>query len=292
MSKPDTWMPLYMGDYFADTMHLTTEEHGAYLLMLMTAWNRGGKLPNNDGQLALICRCDRKKWNSLKKVVLSFFEVAGDFIVQQRLLAEYDRAVKINEKQKANGSKGGRPKKRQTESGDDEIPIPESNPDETQNKPMGYFCDKPNHNPNETPSPSPSQLKPSDEESALGRSPPATSAGSVCSRLRRLGITGVNPSHPKLLALLQAGICENELTGIAEEPQAKGKGMAWLLATAEGRRRDAVIESLPGKRPPPNGQRMTRNGAAFASYTTIFPVATTNNEDENGRTIDATPRLG
>lgn len=292
MSKPDTWMPLYMGDYFADTMHLTTEEHGAYLLMLMTAWNRGGKLPNNDGQLALICRCDRKKWNSLKKVVLSFFEVVGEYIVQQRLLAEYDRAVKINEKQKANGLKGGRPKKSQIEAGDDEIHIPEPNPEETQKKPMGYFWDNPNHNPNETPSPSPSQLKPSDEESALGRSPPATSAGAVCSRLRRLGITGVNPSHPKLLALLQAGIGEDELTGIAEEPQAKGKGMAWLMATAEGRRRDAAVENLPGKRPPPNGQKMTRNGAAFASYTTIFPVATTNNEDENGRTIDATPLLG
>lgn len=148
MSKPDTWMPLYIGDYVADTMHLTTEEHGAYLLLLMTAWNRGGKVPNNDAQLALICRAERKAWSRLRDVVLAFFEVDGEFLVQPRLTKEYEKAVRLNAKQKANGAKGGRPKRTQTES-------QSAAQQGTQEKPVGFFWDSPNHIPDETPSPSP-----------------------------------------------------------------------------------------------------------------------------------------
>lgn len=140
-SKVDVWMPIYIGDYISDTMHLNTEQHGAYLLLLMTAWNRGGKLPGDEAQLALICRADKKAWARIRDLVLPFFERMEDgSLVQHRLIEEYERAVRINQKQKANGSKGGRPKKIQNE---------------TQEKPTGFVWDNPKHNPNETPSPSP-----------------------------------------------------------------------------------------------------------------------------------------
>lgn len=102
MAKPDTWMPLYIGDYLADTMHLQAEQHGAYMLLLMAAWMRGGELPDDDGQLALLARCDAKAWKRLRPVIAPFFKVEGGTWRQKRVTKELwranDNAAKAEEK--------------------------------------------------------------------------------------------------------------------------------------------------------------------------------------------------
>lgn len=50
------FMQFYVGDYLADTLDLTTEQHGAYLLILMTMWQHDAKLPNDPVKLARIAR--------------------------------------------------------------------------------------------------------------------------------------------------------------------------------------------------------------------------------------------
>src|SRR5688572_90568 len=74
-TKIDTWMPLYIGEYLADTMHLTAEEHGAYLLLLMHYWRNGGPIQNDVNGLQIIARIkpSRVSGNTLR-TVLAFFE--------------------------------------------------------------------------------------------------------------------------------------------------------------------------------------------------------------------------
>ena len=37
----NAYMPFYVGDYLGDTSHLSTIEHGAYMLLLMHYWCHG-----------------------------------------------------------------------------------------------------------------------------------------------------------------------------------------------------------------------------------------------------------
>ncbi len=106
MSRADAWMPLYIGDYLADTMHLSAVEHGAYLLLLMQQW-RSGPLPDDDRHLAAIARVDLAAWKrQVGPTIRRFFEVTADGLVQKRLEAERQKAAAIIEKRATAGKKG------------------------------------------------------------------------------------------------------------------------------------------------------------------------------------------
>jgi uncharacterized protein YdaU (DUF1376 family) len=77
--KTDLWMPLWIGDYLADTMSLSTAQHGAYLLLLMAYWRNRGPLKNDDEDLRGIVKADAGEWLVLREKVLArFFTLDGD----------------------------------------------------------------------------------------------------------------------------------------------------------------------------------------------------------------------
>lgn len=101
MKKVDTWMPLYIGDYLADTMHLSAPEHGAYLLLLMHYW-RNGPLPDDNRILAGIARTERKVWErQIGPAVREFFTVRDGRLHQKRIDAERAKSNDISEKRRA-----------------------------------------------------------------------------------------------------------------------------------------------------------------------------------------------
>jgi len=115
MTKPDSWMPLYIADYLADTAHLSTEEHGAYLLLIMHHWHKGA-VPKNEKKLAKIARISHAKWRKISDTILEFFDDAGDVFVQPRVLEEIEKANKKYEARRAAGQKGGIAKAKQKRS--------------------------------------------------------------------------------------------------------------------------------------------------------------------------------
>jgi uncharacterized protein YdaU (DUF1376 family) len=101
MARDNLWMPLCVADYLADTMHLTTVQHGAYMLLLMHYW-RNGPLPNDAKQLAMIARADGKAWGKdIWPVVGDFFRLQDGRLHQKRADAELARAEDKSGKRRA-----------------------------------------------------------------------------------------------------------------------------------------------------------------------------------------------
>jgi uncharacterized protein YdaU (DUF1376 family) len=101
------FMQLYVSDYLGDTRHLSCEQHGAYMLLLMTMWNAGGKLPDDDTKLARIVCLSVKKWRSIREDVLSFFEVSGGVLSHNRMTKELLKSESKSQSRASAGAKGG-----------------------------------------------------------------------------------------------------------------------------------------------------------------------------------------
>lgn len=101
------FMQLYVADYLGDTQHLSCEQHGAYILLLMTMWRAGGSLPNDDTKLARIVRLSPSKWARIADDIKAFFDVSNNALTQKRLAEELEKAIKKSEKRSEAGSRGG-----------------------------------------------------------------------------------------------------------------------------------------------------------------------------------------
>lgn len=74
--KVDAYMPLWIGEYLADTMGFKALQHGAYLLLLMAYWRSRAPLPDDDDELAGIARVTAAEWKALRPKLERKFQVA------------------------------------------------------------------------------------------------------------------------------------------------------------------------------------------------------------------------
>ena len=70
MSLP--FMPMYWGDYWRDTGHLSDEEHVAYLKLISHYWQHES-LPDDDARLARIAGRGQQEWQAMRETLKAFF---------------------------------------------------------------------------------------------------------------------------------------------------------------------------------------------------------------------------
>ena len=102
MSKKPSHIPLFPDAYLRDTTHLTTEEHGAYFLLLMAAWGSGDcTLPNDEKRLAALAKLPLNRWRKIAPTVLEFWTIDRGRISQKRLAKEWAYVQQKRDKAKA-----------------------------------------------------------------------------------------------------------------------------------------------------------------------------------------------
>ena len=242
----------HIGDYAAATRHLSMLEHGAYTMLLDSYYTSEQPLPVDVKQAARKAGARSKDDVAAVEVVLSeFFTLSADGWRHARCDAEiavYQAKAGTN---KVVGKLGGRPKKE-----------PRNNPDGFQKETQTVSGDASSVNQHVTLTTNQEPLTINQganvEHQQGGPDGPARAgfenpdAGSgpgaaACAAMRAAGLADASATHPKLVALLAAGMTVAELADAARVAAEGGKGFPWALARAEGQRRDAAsVGALPG----------------------------------------------
>jgi uncharacterized protein YdaU (DUF1376 family) len=110
MSKPFDEFPLSISAYITDTQHLSTLQHGAYLLILMTMRRAGGWIPDDDRKLANIVKLSLAKWRQIAPDVRSLLVADGGKLSQKRVLSDLEKMRLLSLKNAMNGKSGGEAK--------------------------------------------------------------------------------------------------------------------------------------------------------------------------------------
>lgn len=247
----------HLGDYARDAAHLSMLEHGAYTLLLDRYYTTESGIPAVQAYRVARAR-SREEKQAVDAVLAEFFTNDCGVWTKGRVQEEIIKAQAKIKAAQENGKKGGRPKLCNIESWQ---------------KPAGLNSGSENKTPDKTHQ-TPDTRHQSEitgggvnpESIAAGQQPQPAPAGhggkptpgEVCKALMQLNVSGVNPGHARLRALLEAGAALEEFTGAAHDALARNNSsFGYILGTVEGRRRDAKLTAAsiahgalkPGGRP-------------------------------------------
>lgn len=121
----------HIGDYDADTAHLSMLEDGAYRRLMSLYYRRESPIPADVEQACRLVRATTKQDRAaVEAVLVEFFTLADDGWRHNRCDKEIAASKKKGEANRENGKGGGRPKMKPTDLGAE-------NPNRTDAKPSG-----------------------------------------------------------------------------------------------------------------------------------------------------------
>lgn len=229
------YYPRYPAHYMAKTLHLTMEQDGAYTRLM--DWCYANERPVPHATRHAIARATKASERAAVDAVLAeFFTQDAAGWMNDRIAKEISKAAPKIEAAKANGKKGGRPRKEKPTGFNSDNPLGFENGTQTE----------PSENPGrKLPNPqSPEEALHRSSDSTLGGEQAlarATDAGRACRLMRESGCAHTNPGHEELRRALALGVTPETLGHTAAEAIERNKSnpFAWAIATAIRRHEQA-----------------------------------------------------
>lgn len=102
-------MPLYTDAYLADTMHLSIDEHGAYLKLLIIMWRTSDlRLPDDDKRLARMLGISMPRFAKLRRTIAPFFIIEDDVWRHKKLEKVRQKVAKRSAVKSERGARGAK----------------------------------------------------------------------------------------------------------------------------------------------------------------------------------------
>lgn len=229
MEKADIWMPIYIGDYLADTTRLNTEQHGAYFLLIMDYW-RNGPPPDDAQVLAQITRLSPDAWSNAQAQIKQFFSIEDGCWKHKRIDAEMAEAIANRGKKqaKAKAAANARWGKDDKNASSNAPSIAQAMPDR---------CPSPSPSPlpikplTTTPL-QPTLINPSGAENETAR---CVTAVDLSIAFRSNGIK-TQPADPRLIALAEQGVTPETVAAAcmeAKESQPDSLNLGYVIKIIE-----------------------------------------------------------
>lgn len=102
------WMAFSVDDYVSNTMHLTTRQHGGYVLLICAAWKGKGFLPATDAGLMAVAKLTPREWKEDGATLKALLTWRGGEWVHERVEFEWNDARAIIDAKRTAGREGAR----------------------------------------------------------------------------------------------------------------------------------------------------------------------------------------
>lgn len=223
--------PFHIGDYAEATGHLSFVEDSAYLRCIRKYYSTEKPLPADIKSVQrLVGARSKEELNAVETVLNEFFVLEDDGWHNPRCDSEL--AIYFEKSDKAKASANARWKSSSSNAN-------AMRTHNERNAPIGANAIR-THMPtqcegNANQEPITKNQEPINKTHTTENLTP----GNVCVLLKSFGIASVNPSHPKLMRLLEMGATSQDFESAAITARDKEKGFAYVLGVVEGQKADA-----------------------------------------------------